>query len=220
MLHMLGSEKDSGPKWLGAPLEEVANASPLVALARAMKIPLTPYLLNIRATFNDTTTNIGPFTWGITGGNAPGGQIEATRLSQFAIVDRMIFEIDQPSANPGAQLKPVSDFFFRFQSGIQATMIVDGSPRFSVSSDYTPLSSLCAMFNEQWAYGWVLGFTQSVKMQFNPSSLLTPPTTVTVTFRTWQAAPDCTFFTGMTNGTAIDKLQQMGISCGYRTNNG
>lgn len=219
MRDMFG-EGATAPKWLGAPIEEVANASPLVALARAMKIPLTPYLLNIRATFNDTTTTIGPYTWGITGGNAAGGQIEATRLSQFAIVDRVVYEIDQPNAFPGAQMKSLYDFFFRFQSAITATMLVDGSPRFSVSSDFTPLPSLVAMMNEQWMYGWVLGYTQSVKMQFNPSALLTTPTTVTVTFRTWQAAPDCTFFTGMTNGTAIDKLQQMGVSCGYRTNNG
>jgi hypothetical protein len=198
-------------RWLGAPIEEVAGASPVVALARARGTALQPYLLNIRATMTDTTSVVGPFTWSITGGTG-GTPIENTRLSQFAILDRMIFQVDQPNANTGSALKPISDFFFRFQSGILATLAVDGGPRFTVSSDFTPLSGLCAMVNEAWAYGWVLGYTQSCKMQFAPSSLMTVPTTVTVTFRLWQALQDAAYFVGMTDGRAIDELAKMGVT--------
>jgi hypothetical protein len=146
-MEALAGELTKTPRWLGAPMRELAAVSPQVALARALRIPLRPFVLNIRATFNDTTTTVGPFSWSITGG-VSGGVVENTRLFQFAIVDRMVYEIDQPNANQGAALKPVSDFFFGMQSGIQATMIVDpvGSG-YSVSSDFTPIRSLMAMMN-------------------------------------------------------------------------
>jgi hypothetical protein len=211
----LSGGKTDAPKWLGAPIEEVAAASPLVAYCRVKRIPLQPYLLNIRATFNDTVTTVGPVSWSITGGNAAGGIVEYTRLSQFAIMDRMMYHLSQPNANAGAQLKPLSDFFFRTQSDIAATMVVDGAPRFSVTADYTPIDTLMAMFNEQWAYGWVLGYTQVVKMQFLPSTLLVPPTNLVCTFRLWQATQDAEALTGKTESWAIDQLTQMGINCGF-----
>jgi hypothetical protein len=198
-------------KWLAAPLDELAGVNPQVALARAMKVPLRPTLWNIRATMTDTTTNVGPFSWSITGG-VSGGVVENTRLFQFAIVDRMVFNVIQPQANAGAQLKPLSDFFFRMQSGIQATMIVDPTGSgYSVTSDYTPLELLMAMTNEAWAYGWFLGYTQSVKMQFSPSSLMTPPTTVICTFRTWQVSQAIDVFTGLTDDRARDLLTKYGV---------
>jgi hypothetical protein len=196
-------------RWLAAPLDEVAAASPQVALCRVLRIPLQPRLLSIRATFNDTTTVVGPYTWAITGGST-GAIIEPTRLDQFAIVDSMVFNIDQPNANSGSQFKPETDYYFRYQSGIAATMIVDGAPRYTPSADYTPIDLLCAMMNEAWAYGWVLGYTQSVKMQFLPSVLITPPTTVTVTFRMWQALQNTQDFVGLTDSRAIEMLQQNG----------
>lgn len=203
----------SVPCWLAAPIEQVAAISPQVALARAKKIPLRPFVLNIRATFNDTSTTIGPFSWSITGGNAPGGVVENTRLFQFAILDRMVYQIDQPAANAGAQLKPVADYFFGLQSGITATMIVDpvGSG-YSVSSDFTPIRSLMATTNEAWAYGWVLNWTQAIKMQFVPSTLITPPTTVTCTFRLWQVSQDVQEFTGLTDTRAREQLKSMGYN--------
>ena len=195
------------PHWLGAPVEEIARAgSPQVALARAMRIPLQPFLLNIRATMADTTTTVGPFSWSITGG-VTGGVVENTRLWQFAILDRMVYSINQPQANPGAQLKPVGDYFFKLQSGIQATLVIDGAPRYSATSDYTPIESLLASMNEAWAYGWVLGYTQAAKMQFVPSALMTPPTTIVVTFRLWQALENSNTFVGMTDARAIEMLK-------------
>lgn len=207
--------KTEPPKWMGAPIEEVAAASPLVAYCRVRRIPLQPYLLNIRATFTDTTSTVGPVSWSILGGNPSGGIVEYTRLSQFAIVDRMVYRLSQPSANAGAQLKPLTDFFFRFQSDITAMMLVDGAPRFSVTSDFTPIDTLMSLFNEQWAYGWVLGYTQSVKMQFQPSALLTTPATITCTFRTWQATQDAELLTGKTESWAIEQLEKMGVNCGF-----
>jgi hypothetical protein len=201
-------------RWLSAPIDELAGQSPQVALARAMGVPLRPYLLNIRATMVDTTTTVGPFSWSVTGG-VSGGVVENTRLFQFAIVDRMVFEIDQPQANAGTQLKPLTDFFFGLQSGIQANMVVDPTGSgYSVTSDFTPLRSLMAMTNEAWAYGWVLGYTESIKMQFVPSVLMQPPTTVICTFRLWQPARCLEEFTGLTDSRAIEKLQSLGYSLG------
>lgn len=192
-----------GDSWRSAPIERVAEFSPQIALARAWRIPLAPYLLNIRGTFTDTTQVIGPFTWAVNG--------EATRLNQFAIVDRMVFEIDVPNANAGQTLKPLSDFFFGMQSGVTATLTVDGAPRYVVAPDFTPIRTLMAMVAEAWPMGWVITNTQALKMQFQQNVALAPtyPMNITCTFRTWTPY-NTTRFVGMTDSQALKELEGLG----------
>ena len=169
--------------WRTAPIERVAEWNPQVALARALRVPLMPWIANIRGTFLDATSPIGPFSWLIQG-SSPDQQ----RANTFAVLDRIVFEIDAPNANAGQAFKPQTDFYFGLQSGIEATMIVDGDPKYIVSPDFTPIRSLCALINEAWPQGWVLTNTNMPKMQFNISNAaLIPsyPTKVTVTFRMW-----------------------------------
>ena len=169
--------------WRDAPIEQIAQFNPQLALARALKVPLAPWLLNIRGNFANSTSPIGPFSWAIQGSNN-----DFQRLNTFAVVDRIVFQIDSPNNNAGTQLKPLTDFFFGLQSGIEATLLVDGDPKYVPSPDFTPIRSLCALINEDWPMGWVLTNNNACKMQFNISqAALVPnfPTKVTVTFRTW-----------------------------------
>ena len=142
---------------------------------------------------------------------------EPARLDQFGIVDCIVYEIDQPNAQSGQTLKPLNDYFFNLQSGITATMSVVGAPRYVPAADFTPLRTLLAGVAEPWPMGWVLGYTQSIQMQFMPSALLTPPTTLTVTFRLWQVY-GTTDFIGMTDSTAFDKLEGLGFKCNRARN--
>jgi hypothetical protein len=193
------------PIWVGGwnadDILSAAQYSPQIALAKARSIPFAPYVLNITNTFNDSTTLVSqPQSF-------QGGQ---QRLDQASVVDRVMFQIDAPQAFAGTELKSLSDFFYGEQSGIQATMEVQGAPRYAVAPFFTPLRTLCAMFNEAWPFGWCLSETQTISMQFQQVIPVPfPPTTVTVSFRLWQ--PLGTEFVGMTAGQARAALAQMGF---------
>jgi hypothetical protein len=193
------------PRWMGggaSPILAAAQYSPKIALAMARGIPFAPYVLNIRNTFTDSTTTTSAAQ------SFEGGQ---TRLDQDTIVDRVVYEIDSPAAFSGTQLKPVSDFFYGLNSGITATMEVQGAPRYAVAPFFTPLRSLCAFLNEEWPFGWVLTNNQIVSMQFQQTvAVPTPPVTVTVSFRMWQ--PLGIEFVGMDNQTARQILVSMGYT--------
>lgn len=195
--------------WRSASIDQVAEYSPSLALARALRVPLVPIVYNCVATF----TTASPTTTAIVSWQANN---EPTRLSQFAVVDSVMFEIDVPSANAGAQLKPIADFFFGLQSGIGASLIVKGNPQYSVATDLlTPVRILCAMLNEGWPQGWVLGPTQGIMMQFNASQALQfLPATITVSFRMWTPDTSCgQKFVNMSDSDALCELQGMGY-CG------
>lgn len=198
--------------WRNAPIEKVAEWNPQVALARVLRVPLVPWIANIRGNFPNSTSPIGPFSWQTTG-SAPDQQ----RANTFCVLDRIVFEVDAPNANAGAAFKPQTDYYFGLQSGIEATMIVDGDPKYVVSPDFTPIRSLCALINEAWPQGWVLTNTNAVKMQFNLSnSAIVPtyPTKVTVTFRMWIPCvgyPSGRRFVMMTDSEAYKQLARLGI---------
>ena len=199
--------------WRNAPIEQVAEWNPQVALARALRVPLVPWIANIRATFTSSAQpNIGPFAWQVQGGSN-----DQQRANTFAILDRMVFQIDAPNANSGAGYKPEQDWYFGFQSGIEATLVMDGDPRYVVSPDYTPIRNLTTMVNEAWPQGWVLTNTNAAKMQFNLSNVaLIPsyPTKVTVTFRMWipcVGTPKGQRFVMMSDSEATRQLVKLGV---------
>lgn len=199
-----------GHSWRSAPIEVVAEHSPLVALARMKRIQFAPWVLNVRATFNEAAagTTVGPATWLVSNGT------ERTRLAQFAIVDRLMHQIYQPSFDSGAELKSLADYYFELQSGIEATLIVDGQPSYVVAPDFTPIKTLASMLGEAWPMGWVLQPTQAAKMQFTANQALpTTPTTIVISYRLWTPI-GTTEFINMSEHEAAKQLKsQFGIDC-------
>jgi hypothetical protein len=183
---------------------ELAATSPVLAYARAIGAPFAPYLLNIQATFSDPNVlTLNPSSF-----STPSGRGVPGAITQPSIVDAMMFEVDCASAYSGSVFKSESDFYFGLQSGIQATLETTGAPRYTVAPYFTPLRTLCAMVDEGWPGGWVLGHTQSIVMQFQASIPLPfLPTTVTVTFRLWTPYSDD--FIQMTDPEARGLLAQL-----------
>ena len=194
-----------GNNWQTEPPKNLASLGgnwPQVAAARALGVEFAPFVQSINGTFTNATDTIGPFPLG---NNAEG------RLSQVSIVDRVVLHIDAPNLNSGNALQPFIAWFFTRQSGIQATLIVDGAPRYVVAPDFTPIDTLLDMITEAWPMGWLLGYTQMPKMQFTTSfALPSTPVNVYCTFRMWQ--PTITNQTmGMTNRSALGILVSQGV---------
>src|SRR5260370_10212022 len=194
------------PIWMGGwqaqDIVSAAQYSPKIALAKARGVPFAPYVLNLANPVTAATTTTSAAQ------SFQGGQ---TRLDQDTIVDRITFEIDCAAAFSGTQLKSLSDFFYGLNSGITATMEVQGAPRYAVAPFFTPLRSLCAFLNEAWPFGWVLTNNQIISMQFQQTiAVPTPPLTVTVSFRLWQ--PLGIEVVGMDNQTARNALVAMGYN--------
>jgi hypothetical protein len=202
----LGAGK-GGAAWCYDDILAVAQYSPQIALAKAMRVPFAPFLLPIACTFADSTTlisNMQTFQ-----SNANTG---TSSLAEPTIVDGIIFEIDAPNANAGNALKSVNDFFYGLNSGIMATMMVDGAPKYAVAPFFVPLRALCSFINEGWPAGWVLQPNQSIVMQFQQVvAVPSTPTTVTCTFRMWQPVDTSGFFVQMGTADAFTKLVAMGI---------
>lgn len=198
----IGGIANSAPLWRTADLKTVCEMSPQVALARYYNIPFAPFVQSIAGTFQNATDTIGPF---------PLGTNANDRLSLVSVVDQVELHMDAPNLNAANALKPFIDWFFARQSGIQATLQVDGSPRYVVAPDFTPIDTLVAMITEGWPMGWVLGYTQTPKMQFTTSfALPSVPVTVTCTFRMWQPV-NSRLMIGMTDGKAVEMLLGEGV---------
>jgi hypothetical protein len=191
--------------WRDAPIEDVAMWDPVIALARAMGAQFVPFMLNIRTTFDDPSVNVSN-TVSFEGSNE--------RLNMVSVVDELTYQIDTPNMNPGNALQAVNAWFYARQSGIQATLIVDGAPRYVVAPFFTPLESLMSSLAEGWPMGWSLGYTQSMKMQFKTTvPIPVMPANITVTMRCWQPSAGNTFFVGMTDPIARNLLQRLGYAC-------
>jgi hypothetical protein len=191
--------------WQTAPIEEVAMWDPVIALARAMGAQFVPFMINIRTAFTDPTIAVTN-TVSFEGSNE--------RLNMVSVVDSLMYQIDTPNLNPGNALQAVNAWFYARQSGIQATIIVDGAPRYVVAPFYTPLETLMSALAEGWPMGWSLGYTQTFKMSFMatvPIPVL--PANITVTLRAWQPSAGNTFFVGMTDPVARSLLQRLGYNC-------
>jgi hypothetical protein len=200
-----------GGWWSPDNILAAAQYSPQLALAKAMRVPFSPFVLTIANTFTDTTTlisNMQTFQ--------SDAQSGVTDLGgEPTIIDGLVYEIDQPQAYAGSVLKSVSDYFYGLNSGIQATMMVSGAPKYTVAPFFTPLKILLDSLNEAWACGWVLGHNQSIIMQFQQTvPVVAPPTTVTVGFRMWQPIDTAGIFVQMTTGEAYQRLQAMGYEVG------
>lgn len=191
------------PKGMGAmPFLQALNGSPVLAYAWALGLPFVPFHINIRCVY-DSSSSATSQALSFEGNN--------NRINVSSIVDEITYQIDAPNYNAGLATKPISDFYFQRQSGIQSTMIIDGAPRYVVSPTFTPLEGLLSSLPERWPGGWVLEYTQSVIMQFTQAVPLPSfPTTITVTFRMWQpGSGQALDLVGMTNDVATTKLQSL-----------
>jgi hypothetical protein len=200
-----------GGAWRTAKIQDVASYSPVIALARARNLPFAPYMINIRANFTDPSVTTLPMT-SFEGSNE--------RLAMTSICDSIVLQVTSPTLNAGFPLKYVNDWFFARQSGIEAFMFVDGAPRYTIAPFQTPIASLISALAEAWPLGWVVEYTQSVKMQFVITSPLPDlPVNVVCTFRFWQPYSDIAF-AGMDNLTALRELQRLGYCAGWDYTNG
>jgi hypothetical protein len=191
-----GAVNDLGP--LDAGVYAMLQAgSPRLALAKALGVPLAPYIINVRAIFPDTTT-----------ANIPDVGADV-KIVQDTLIDALVCRVENQSETANQnQFQTLSDYFFNFQSGIEAMLDVLGAPRYSVAPKYTPLSNLCDVVNgnSHWPGGWILTYQQQLQMQFNARVLLPfAPLEVICTFRAW--VPTNEMFVSMTNREAVDMLQ-------------
>lgn len=183
----------------------IEKGYPRLALAVALGVPFAPYVLNVKGVFGSAAVTNIPNT---------GSDV---KLSQDVIIDDMMTRIviARPPAN---MFQTMSDFFFNFQSGIEATLDVMGTPRYAVAPRFTPLSTLTDIVRAHCKLGWALTYRQQLEMAFNaPFALPEFPVNVCVTFQ--GKIPQSEEFVGMTNYTAVQLLRsRCGIdipdSCG------
>jgi hypothetical protein len=190
-------DSDFGPLATGI-YSMLAAGSPRLALAKARGVPLAPYIINVRAIFPDTSTTLVPDV---------GSDV---KITQDTLIDSLIIRIQNESdtANQN-QFQSLSDFFYGYQSAIEATLDVQGAPRYTVTGDkFVPLSVLGDPNNGvgHWPGGWVLTYQQQLFMSFQAKVLLPyAPIEVICSFRGW--VPVTQAFVSMTNREAITLLQ-------------
>jgi hypothetical protein len=182
----------------------LAAGSPRLAYAKALGTPLAPYIINIKATFDAVDTT-----------DVPNASNVNTKIVQDTLIDALVVRVQSEQTATGA-FQNVDNFFFNFQSGIDATLDVTGAPRYSVAPDFTPLSTLADMINggSHWPGGWILTYQQQLKMSFHanvplPSDLV--PVDVICSFRAW--TPVGEMFVQMTNAQAFAGLAGCGFEC-------
>lgn len=175
----------------------LALGSPRLALAVALGVRLAPYLISVRAQFEDTDTTDIP---------SEGSDV---KIVQDTMVDAMVVRLtNQSEIANSSVLQTLSDFFFNFQSGIEANLDVQGAPRYTVAPHFTPLSTMADVVvgGSHWPGGWVLTYQQQLLMAFHASvSLPFAPIDVACTFRAW--VPTGEMFVEMTNREAMQKLE-------------
>jgi hypothetical protein len=174
----------------------IAMGAPRFALAKAMGIPLAPYIQTISATFDTTEVQVIP------------SKSFPTKVVQDMLVEAIIIRTTVDRPRPSVFF-PQSDFFDQYQDGIEADLVVQGAPRYLVA-DFTPLSNLADLVNSRWPNGWLLTYQQQVMMSFQSRfQLPESPMTVKVTFRSWTTTGE--MFELMRTEEAIDRLRK----CGY-----
>jgi hypothetical protein len=180
----------------------LAAGSPRLALAKALGVPLAPYLINVRATFSSTSETDVPEV---------GSDV---KIVQDTECDAFLVRIvNQSQVANQSIFQPQSDWYYTFQSGIEATLDVQGAPRYAVAPRFTPLASLLDAFNgdSKWPRKWILTYQQQLLMSFHATVVLPfAPIEVVCTFRGWVPVGEA--FVEMTNREALDKLADMGFT--------
>jgi len=181
----------------------LAMGSPRLALAKAKGIQLAPWFINVRATFSDTSVSQVPEV---------GSDVKFT---QDTFIDTMVVRISNQSTTANQnQLQTQSDFYYGFQSSIEATLDVMGAPRYAVAAKFMPLSNMLDAFNgnAKLGHGWILSYQQQLKMSFQAKVTIPyAPIEVVCTFSGW--VPVWDELVHMTNSEAIRQLRE---DCGIQ----
>ena len=178
----------------------VPPASPL----RRRGVPLAPYPINVRAQFPDTDT-----TYILTVGSD-------VKIVQDTWIAQMVVRIFNQGASANSnQFQAQSDWYYNWQSSIDATLQVDGAPRYSVAPKMTPLANMLDAFNgsSQWpGRRWILTYQEQLGMAFQANvTLPDAPMEVVCTFR--GMIPTSDMFVDMRNKDALCELERCGIVC-------
>jgi hypothetical protein len=175
----------------------LAASSPRLALAKARGVQLAPFTINVRAVFPNTDTVVVPDV---------GSDV---KIVQDTLIDSLVIRVQNESTTANqSTFQAQSDFFFSLQSGLEATLDVQGAPRYSVAPKFTPISVLGDLIAgpSHWPGGWVLTYQQQLQMSFNAKVALPyAPLEVICTFRSW--TPVTAEFMSMGNDQAIALLQ-------------
>jgi len=191
------ADESSNPQ-LAAVYAMLSIGNPRLALARARGVPFAPFYVNVRATFPDTTTALVP---------SVGSDV---KISQDTLVNEMVVRIFNRSTTANQnQFQAQSDWYFNWQSGIEATLDIQGAPRPTIADRFTPLANLLDAFNgysRRTGHGWVLTYQQQLFMAFNATIVLPfAPMEVVCTFAC--ETPVSQAFVRMSNREAIDALR-------------
>jgi hypothetical protein len=182
------------------PITFLHHGYPRLALVRALGVPLAPWCINVRATFDTPEVGIVP-SMGTDG-----------KITQDTFMDGMVARLrfNRTQISP---FDAPSDYALNFVADIDATLEVKGTPRYTVTADFTPVSTLADVFNgnSKWPFGWVLTYQQQLMMQFSVNTALPAfPATIVCTFRGWQPVTD--LLVNMTNRDAVVRLRQLGYT--------
>lgn len=198
----LGCEGSCDPL-AGEVYRMLALGSPRLAYAKALGVRLVPYYFNIRATFDNVDTTDIPEV---------GADV---KIVEDTLIDSMLVRIYNKSSTANQnQFQTQTDWYFTWQSGIEATFDVQGAPRPTLAPKFTPLGQLADAFNgdAHSPRGFVLTYQQQLAMAFHASvSLPYAPLEVVVTFRSF--TPDNDMFVEMTNRQAFEGLAAAGFAC-------
>lgn len=181
----------------------LAAGSPRLALARALGVPLAPYIVNVRATFPTVDTADVPDV---------GSDV---KIVQDTMIDALVVRL-QNDNTPQNTFSTLSDYYYNFQSGIEATLAVNGAPRYDVAENFTPLSTLADVINgnSHWPAGWLLTYNQQLFMSFHSRVTLPfAPYEVICTFRGLVPVNDMFMRNRLSDDRVFAMLSDCGIDC-------
>jgi hypothetical protein len=137
--------------------------APVLAYARAKGIPLAPEEFKVEALFEQVSQ--------VLVSDAGNSQ----KLVTPTIVDEIHVQVDNQNTPSG--LDSLTNFFFSYQSGIEAKMKAVGTPRYSIGDDFIPIKAYHRCYT-----GWILERTNGIKMDFTATILPLPFAPILVTF--------------------------------------
>lgn len=182
----------------------LAAGSPKLALARALGIRFVPYLIPIKAEFEQQDPDLIPSLG------------SKTKILQDCIVQSLLVKLQNGNA-PDGTFASMRDYFFNYQSGVEATLKIQGAPRYGVAEDYIDIALLADVVGNaaEWPNCWILTNNQQPMMSFQSTVKLPfAPYKVTAVLRTWTPEGE---WDHISPAECLAELEKRGIDIGsYR----
>jgi hypothetical protein len=171
---------------------------PKLALACAQGIPLVPYYVNVKTTFDNPDRNLNPEVG------------SDNKIVADTIIDQMVFLITTDRVGQNV-LDYQNRYYQNLVNGIEAKLNVVGMPRPAVAPRFTPLPSLANTVAQSFTFPhglWVLTYQQQLQVDFLARIQLPDfPTTVTLTFRCFTPQTDKYDGSQLTDSAALQLLR-------------